>query len=199
MNDRLRRRLRRSQCTQHPAATKSLSVQFSSATSEQFWAAANSIVLLPALVLLAAAASWANPHFVKESASINRSGDLVVSWKEAGLGNNQLIRYEASANANGFYACINRGGNHPQAANKEEFSGPVSETGQFRSGKNGHITESLTISPPDPTLSCPGNQRLVLACVAYDNVALDDLSTPLRADIPGSYSKTFLDLPECPL
>ncbi len=41
MNDRLRRRLDPSLYTQHLAATKSLSVPFSSATSVQFWAAAN--------------------------------------------------------------------------------------------------------------------------------------------------------------
>lgn len=41
MNDRLRRRLNPSRYTQHPAATRSLSVPFSSATSVQFWAAAN--------------------------------------------------------------------------------------------------------------------------------------------------------------
>jgi hypothetical protein len=157
------------------------------------------IALLPLVVLLAAGVSLAKPHFIRESASIDHSGNLVVKWKEAGLGNNLNIDYVAAADANGFYACINRGGNHPQAANKEEFSGPVSETGTFNSGKNGHITASLTVSPPSPTLSCPGNQRLVLACVSYDNITLDDITTPLQAGIPGSLSKTFYDLPECPL
>jgi hypothetical protein len=42
LNDRLRRRLDPSRYTQHPAATRSLSMPFSSATSVQFWAAANS-------------------------------------------------------------------------------------------------------------------------------------------------------------
>ncbi len=41
MNDRLRRRLDPSLYTQHLAATRSLSVPFSSATSVQYWAAAN--------------------------------------------------------------------------------------------------------------------------------------------------------------
>jgi hypothetical protein len=35
--------------------------------------------------------------------------------------------------------------------------------------------------------------------VSYDNITLDDITTPLQAGIPGYLSKTFYDLPECPL
>ena len=105
--------------------------------------------LLAAFGLLAAAGT--NPHFIRASADL-RGEDLVVKWKEAGLGDNQNIDYVASADATGFYACINGGQNHPQAANKEAFEGPVTEEGTFNSGKNGHITASLTISPPQGTL-----------------------------------------------
>jgi hypothetical protein len=153
--------------------------------------------LLILTFLAAPVAMAANPHFIRANASVDNAGNLVVSWKEAGLGNNQNIDYEASADANGFYACINGGGKHPQAANKEEFAGPVSETGTFNSGKNGQITESLTVEPPDPTLECPNGQRLVLACVSYTNIALEDLTNGINADVPGSLSKTLFEIPEC--
>jgi hypothetical protein len=43
--------------------------------------------------------------------------------KEAGLGDNQLVDYVASADASATYACINGGGKHPQAQNKETVNG----------------------------------------------------------------------------
>jgi hypothetical protein len=150
--------------------------------------------LLAAFGLLAAAGT--NPHFIRASADL-RGEDLVVKWKEAGLGDNQNIDYVASAEATGFYACINGGQNHPQAANKEAFEGPVSEEGTFNSGKNGHITASLTISPPQGTLSCPPGQRRVLACVSYTDVVIADVTNGVSESIHGSYSDSFWDLPEC--
>ena len=56
-----------------------------------------------------------------------------LSAKEAGLGNNALISYTASADATATYACINGGGNHPKATNKETVSGLVSASGTFSS------------------------------------------------------------------
>jgi hypothetical protein len=152
---------------------------------------------LVATLVFAAPAFADNPHFVNASAAINNTGSLVVSWKEAGLGDNQQIDYEASADANGFYACINGGNKHPQAANKEAFEGPVSGSGTFSSGKNGQITASLTVAPPPTTLDCPNGQRLVLACVRYTNVSLTDTTNDIIADIPGTVSRTFFAIEEC--
>ncbi len=154
--------------------------------------------IVMALVLTVTPVMAASPHFINASASVDNAGNLVVSWKEAGLGDNQLIDYVASANASGFYACINGGGNHPQAANKEAFEGPVSGSGTFNSGKNGQITASLTVAPPPSPLTCPNGQRLVLACVTYSDVALTDTTNGITANIPGSVSRTFFAIPECP-
>ncbi len=139
-----------------------------------------------------------SPHFIWANASINNAGSLVVNWKQAGLGNNQLIDYEAGADAHGYYACINGGNKHPQAANKEAFEGPVYAGGTFNSGKNGQITASLFMGPPPATLVCPNGQRLVLACVTYSNIGLRDVTNNIPALIPGTVSKTFFPLPECP-
>jgi hypothetical protein len=136
-----------------------------------------------------------SPHFIKTSASgVNSDGSLTVSWKEAGLGNNQNITYLLHADASAVYACINHGGNHPQASNKETVSGPVSATGTFNSGQNGNITGSLTVNPPSPgSFSCPGNQKLVLASVSYTDVTLTDQTNGLNETF-GTFSRVFFNV-----
>jgi hypothetical protein len=146
-----------------------------------------SVVLLAALLTLALSISVAfavSPHFVSATASVDSSGNLVVSWKEAGLGDNQLINYTASADATANYVCINGGGKHPSASNKETVSGPVSQSGSFNSGKNGNITASLTASPPGPgSFSCPNGQTLAVASVTYSNVTLADTTNNITVNL----------------
>lgn len=144
----------------------------------------------------AAVAQADSPHFIKASAAgPNNAGQLVVSWKEAGLGDNQLIRYLASAEATATYACINGGENHPQAANKETVTEPVTKEGSFSSGKNGSIAESLTIDPPSAvSFTCPPGQRRVLASVTYSKVAISDTTNELLQSIPGTFSRVFFVL-----
>lgn len=154
-------------------------------------AAALAVVI--AIFAFSAVASAASPHFVRASASgPNNAGQLLVSFKEAGLGDNQLIRYVASANGTATYACINGGDRHPQATNKERVSGPVSATGTFRSGKNGSISQTLTLNPPSAgSFSCPPGQRLVLADVSYIDVAITDTTNDVTEGITGTFSRVF--------
>src|SRR5215216_4685121 len=113
-----------------------------------------------------------SPHFVSANATVSGT-NLVVSFKEAGLGTNQLITYQATADATATYVCVNRGGANPSAQNKTTVSGPVSASGEFTSGKNGQVTGSLTLSPPpNTTLTCPPGQSLELASVSYTNVSV---------------------------
>jgi hypothetical protein len=119
--------------------------------------------------------SWADsPHFIRAQSSLDNEGNLVCSWKEAGLGTNQNIDYVCSADATATYVCVNRGGANPSAQNKTTVSGPVSGSGTFSSGKNGQITASLTVLPPPSDLSCPPGQKLELASVSYTTVVLTD-------------------------
>jgi hypothetical protein len=67
---------------------------------------------------------------------------LVVSFDERGLGNLN-IDYTVTADATATYACINGGGNHPQAANKETVNDDVSGSGSFEP-KNGRVVASLS-------------------------------------------------------
>jgi hypothetical protein len=161
------------------------------------------IVLTLAALACTAGIVWAaSPHFInsKTSATIIQNGDLVVSWKEAGLGDNVSIDYEASANASATCTCVTNGGRCPHAANKVTVGGPVSATGTFTSGKNGQITASLEVSPPPcppsepPT--CGTGQNLVLSAVTYTDIMLADLTNGIEATgLPTSLSKTFFTCP----
>lgn len=155
------------------------------------------IALAAALALAIGTVSAASPHFVKgPDASINSDGEVTVSWKEAGLGSTTTVFYEASADANARYQCVNRGGNCPAAANKQDVTGPVLADGEFQSGRNGQITASLTILPPESTLVCPGNQVLELVSVSYTGIALADVTNNVVAyATPSSLS---ISGPECP-
>jgi hypothetical protein len=152
-----------------------------------------------AVCLVSLFALWAagpakaqSPHFISASANIDSStGDLIVSWKEAGLGNllpsPGSIDYEATAEATATYGCINGGGKHPKATNKETVSGPVNAGGSFPIGKNGQITASLTITPPGPgDFSCPAGQTLELGTVNYIVVSLVDTTNKIDASLTGT-------------
>jgi hypothetical protein len=148
------------------------------------------VVLCAPLLLLVAMASAAHavsPHFVRASADLD-GANLVVSFKEAGLGTNQLINYTASADATATYVCVNNGGGNPSAQNKTTVSGPVSASGTFSSGKNGQVTASLTLSPPSAGgFSCPPGQDLEIAQVVYTNVAITDTTNGITEPIPGTF------------
>jgi hypothetical protein len=145
-----------------------------------------------ATAALAAPAALADsPHFIKASASIDQAGNLVCTFKEAGLGT--TVSTEAvtcSADATAVYACINGGGNHPQATNKATISGPVSGGGNFPV-RNGSTTGSITVAPPGPgSFSCPNGQTLVLASISYTNIVLQGAAGD-TASVPGTLSKVF--------
>ena len=134
-----------------------------------------SIVILVAallsLALGAQVASAGNPHFVRVSAE--RQGDtLVVSFKEAGLGNEDQVEIVVSATAQ----CVNRGGNKPKAANKMS----VSETGLFPV-QNGRAQGTLTLTPTfQPRCSPPMS-------VIFTNVTITDVTSGISRDLTGTF------------
>src|SRR5215208_6329654 len=145
-----------------------------------------------AMVLAYAVPAFAqNEHFIRASGSLNNNGSLTVSFKEAGLGTNQLINYTLTANATATYVCVNRGGANPSAQNKTTVSGPVIATGTFNSGKNGQVTASLTVMPPASDISCPPGQSLELASVSYTNVVLTDTTNDVSIAV-GDFSSGCL-------
>ena len=120
--------------------------------------------MLVAFVLALAAAAFAvpvavagSPHFVSLTAS--RSGDsVIVSGKEAGLGNETQVHIEVTATAE----CVNGGKKHPKAANKES----VSAAGDFPV-QNGKAEFSLTLTASfEPNCSPPMTVRFSNVVVA---------------------------------
>lgn len=145
-------------------------------------------MMLAGVVWAAAPALAVSPHFVSASASL-KGTNLVVSFKEAGLGTNQLINYTASADASATYVCVNKGGGNPSASNKTTVNGPVSASGTFSSGKNGNVTAALTLTPPGPgSFSCPTGQSQQVAQVSYTNVAITDTTNNISHPLAGTFT-----------
>jgi hypothetical protein len=119
------------------------------------------VVAALALATVAVAAPPAiagSPHFVSVTAT--RTDDsLIVSGKEAGLGNETQVHIEVTATAE----CINGGGKHPKAVNKES----VSAEGDFPV-QNGKAVFSLTLTASfEPECSPPMTVR-------FSNVVVSD-------------------------
>lgn len=159
------------------------------------------MVLATVVALVCAAGTgWAdNPHFTKATSELTEDGSLTVSWKEAGLGDNQLISYVATANATATYNCVNNGGQCPNAANKTTVSGPVSAAGTFASGRNGQITQSLTIAAPAPdpgSFQCPSGQVLTLSELGYTDIQVTDVTNSItQVATPSSLSAVVFTCP----
>jgi hypothetical protein len=143
------------------------------------------------LVVIACFAATAglaqNAHFIGTATvgGISSDGTITVKFKEAGVGNNQLITYTFGGSFSANYGCVNRGGNHPSASNKEFLAGNVDVIAQIPSGKNGSISATLSFTPPDPdtVLNCPGNQVAVLADIVYSGLTLTDTTNSVSATL----------------
>jgi hypothetical protein len=133
-------------------------------------------------------------HFMSSSSSVNDSGALVVNWDEAGLGNAN-IDYTLSADATALYACINNGGHHPKASNKESFQGSVQSGGSFQA-RNGRVRASLTAGPlTEPAFQCPTGQTRVLAQATYTNIVLTDTTNNVVENVADASRCFFPNIP----
>ena len=134
-------------------------------------------------------AATSGAHFMRASASVNSSGALVVQFVEAGLGN-ENVQYLLSADGSGIFGCINGGGNHPKAENKETQALVVVATASAEA-KNGKVT--ATITGPVPTTTqpfCPpGFPTASLFSVVYSDILLKDVSNNVATSLPNASSK----------
>jgi hypothetical protein len=139
------------------------------------------------------ATATSGAHFFHKASksSVSDSGALVVSWDEAGVGQ-QRVNYILTADASATYACINGGGNHPKAANKQDFNGPVGSPETGFQPENGRVQGTLSVGPlSSGSFSCPSGQTLELACVGYTNITLTDTTNNVVETFPNA-SRTFL-------
>ncbi len=143
---------------------------------------------LSALVLAAGPAAADSPHFISEgTASITSSGAyLVTHFKEAGLGNTlstESVTLHIDT-ATATYACVNGGGNHPKAVNKQSVTASLNTTGSFPV-RNGQTTGDIMAGPPaagpfSPPCSPP--MKVVLVEVSYSGVELIGLAGDTSAE-----------------
>jgi hypothetical protein len=144
-------------------------------------------------VLASSAAATSGAHFFSSSGSVNNSGALVVSFDEAGVGQQQVNYTLQVSTASATYACINGGGNHPKAANKETHSSSLSADATFNP-INGRVKASIATGPVSAgSFSCPSGQRLVLASVSYSGITLTDTTNNVTSTVADT-STTFFNV-----
>jgi hypothetical protein len=121
--------------------------------------------------VLGAPEAWAgSPRFVSNTVEATRTGNtLVVSGKEAGLGDESEVNILVTATAE----CINNGGHHPKAENKESLSAE----GQFPV-QNGKALFEVTLTASfQPECAPP-------MTVVFSNVVVTDLTNEISKN-PG--------------
>jgi hypothetical protein len=151
-------------------------------------------VTVVAMFVLAGPALAGSAKFHSATSSVNSAGALVVQWDQRGLGEGD-INYTLDADATALYACINKGGHNPDAANKQSFEGAVTAGGTFEA-KNGRVQGTLTAGPlPAPDFTCPGGQRRVLSSVTYTNIVLCDTTNNVCTDVPDT-SRVLFPIPD---
>ena len=130
------------------------------------------LATLFASVLFVPQAVAGSPHFVGRTSVVADGNTLTVSGKIAGLGNEEQVDVQVTADAQ----CVNPGGNKPQAGNKQSFSA----AGQFPV-QNGKAEFSLTLTATfQPDCSPP-------MTVEWSNVVVTDTTHNISQSFPGPF------------
>jgi hypothetical protein len=133
-----------------------------------------SALLLTVLLLFALPVSTVlagNPHFVE--VNVTRDGNsLIVSGKEAGLGDETDVHIELSADA----LCINPGSKHPKASNKAD----VAAGGDFPVQNGKALFELTGTAEFQPDCSPP-------MTVVFTNIVVCDTEHNVCARVPDTY------------
>jgi hypothetical protein len=150
------------------------------------------LVALGLTVGFGAGVASAGPHFDgSEELTTSATGDLTVTWREVGLGN-ENVTYVLTATADLTCQCVGKSGNCPNAANKATFTSTLSQPITLEPD-NGHIDGSLTLPAPTcPTGSgaqptCGKGQHFVTSGVNYTGISFTDTTNGgIQAALPTS-------------
>jgi len=139
------------------------------------------IVLVGVLAVAAMAVPAAladSPHYIKGPSVTVSGNSLTVSFKAAGLGNTTTSAdFSLEGTADVTSQCYTKTGNPVNGVPKHEtVNVDLTQTFDVR---NGSVTGAITVSPLS-TLTCTGNQHVVIQDVSYDLV----LSGPGLPDVP---------------
>jgi len=147
-----------------------------------------SILILTMLALssfMATTVRADSPHFIRgPTASFDSStGDLCVSFKEAGLGN-APITYTLSVGSELFtFQCFTRHGNEPQGdPNNVSFSDVSTST--TITPHNGQITASICLEPQQGDADCQGGGLVLkLLAASYLDIHFCDVTDNICFDL----------------
>ena len=107
-----------------------------------------------------------SPHYIKGPTASVSGNSLTVSWKAAGLGNTATTAdFHLTGTANVTSQCFTKSGNPVNGVPKSEVV-DINVTGTFPV-RNGQTTGELTVEPLS-TLTCTGNQHVVIQSVSFD-------------------------------
>jgi hypothetical protein len=130
------------------------------------------VAVVFASLLFATPAFAGSAHFVGDPAATRAGDSLTVTGKVAGLGDEPQVHIVLTATAE----CVNPGGNHPQAGNKESLNAE----GDFPV-QNGKALFSLTVTAVfQPACSPPMS-------VVFSDVTVTDQTSGITSTLPGTF------------
>lgn len=134
--------------------------------------------LVAAFALTTAVALADSPHYVKGPDATVQGNSLVVTWKAAGLGNTiTSVDFALNGTVTATAQCFTKSGNPVNGVPKTETT-QVNATGTFPV-RNGQTTGSFTIAPLT-TLTCTGNQHVVILSASFDLTLTGDDLPPVH-------------------
>ncbi len=145
------------------------------------------------VVMTATSALADSPHFIFATNSIDSTGALVTSFKDAGLGTGaSSIAITLSAEASATYQCYNKAGNKPQGVPKHFGPTALATPPTPFPVSHGQTTGSLSLGPLGPgTFGCPSGQILFLDAVTYSNTIVSDATGNHADATPDPISATL--------
>ena len=146
-----------------------------------------------AVIMTATSALADSPHFIFATNSIDSTGALVTSFKDAGLGTGTTsIAITLSAEASATYQCYNKAGNKPQGVPKSFGPTAIATPPTPFPVSHGQTTASLSLGPLGPgTFSCPSGQLRFLDSVSYSNTVVSDATGNSTDATPDPISATL--------
>jgi hypothetical protein len=143
--------------------------------------------LVATFAIASASPMWAQAAKFKSTSGSCSGTNLQISFREIGVGSTASVGGSCTASA--VYECINGGGKHPQATNKETVTAPSNAGPTTFISHNGTVTGTLTFTPPGSgNFSCPGGQQLVLSSVTYSSCSLQDTTNDSSTNVSGTFT-----------
>ena len=143
-----------------------------------------SVALLGSVVVALAA----NPRFVMATDELVGE-NLVVSFREVGLGQASSIDYVVTAGNIATYACVSVGN---ECGNPVSVNEPVAAASTMVPRRGGQVSGSLSLSPHSLELECALGDTKHLIDVTYYNITITDVTNGItQAVIPSAVEATL--------